>query len=101
LIPSFSCTRQATFGKIRSGVVVPTTTRSMSFGVRPALSSATRPALYARSLVVSSSATMCRCSMPVRLLIHSSVVSTIFSRSALVRIRSGRYLPVLTIREYI
>ncbi len=32
LILSFSCTRQATFGKIKSGVVVPTTTRSMSFG---------------------------------------------------------------------
>ena len=31
-IPRRSCTRQPTFGKMRSGVVVPTMTRSMSFG---------------------------------------------------------------------
>src|SRR6185503_4125207 len=101
LMPSLSCTRQATFGKIKSGVVVPTTTKSISFGVTPALSSAARAALCARWLVYSSSAAMCRRSIPVRLLIHSSVVSTIFSRSAFVRTRSGRYLPVPAIREYI
>src|SRR5688500_4283601 len=44
---------------------------------------------------------MCRRSMPVRVLIHSSVVSTIFSRSAFVSTRSGRYLPVPAMREYI
>ena len=36
-MPSFSCTRQATFGKMRSGVVVPTRTKSISLGARPAL----------------------------------------------------------------
>src|SRR5688572_3722356 len=101
LIPSFSCTRHATFGKMRSGVVVPTSTRSMSLGGTPAFSSAARPALDARSLVYSLSAAMCRSSMPVRDLIHSSLVSTIFSRSAFVRTRSGRYLPVPAMREYI
>src|SRR5712664_4376386 len=34
--------------------------------------------------------------MPVRVKIHSSVVSTIFSRSALVSTRSGTYEPVPT-----
>jgi len=37
--------------------------------------------------------------MPVRLRIHSSVVSTIFSRSKLVITLSGRYEPVPVIRE--
>src|ERR1043166_3145952 len=35
--------------------------------------------------------------MPERVTIHSSVVSTIFSRSALVNTRSGTYEPVPTI----
>jgi len=42
---------------------------------------------------------MCRRSMPVRVRIHSSVVSTIFSRSWLVMIFSGRYEPVPAMRE--
>ena len=37
---------------------------------------------------------MRRSRMPVRVTIHSSDVSTIFSNSALVRIRSGTYEPV-------
>src|SRR5204863_10087151 len=37
---------------------------------------------------------MRRSTMPVRSRIHSSEVSTMFSRSALVRIRSGTYMPV-------
>jgi len=36
--------------------------------------------------------------MPLRDAIHSSVVSTSFSRSALVRMRSGRKLPVPAMR---
>ena len=36
---------------------------------------------------------MRRSLMPVRVVIHSSEVSTIFSRSALVRIFSGTYEP--------
>ena len=43
----------------------------------------------ARSEVNSSSRAMRRSLMPVRLVIQSSVVSTIFSNSALVRIRAG------------
>ena len=41
------------------------------------------------SLVYSSFAAMRRSLMPVRVVIHSSVVSTISQRSALVRTRSG------------
>jgi hypothetical protein len=47
-------------------------------------------AYRARSPVVSPSAARRRSRMPVRDEIHSSVVSTIFSRSALVTIFSGR-----------
>ena len=43
----------------------------------------------AMSLVCSPSAAMRRSLMPVREVIHSSLVSTIFSRSALVITRSG------------
>ena len=43
----------------------------------------------------------CRSSMPVRVRIHSSEVSTILSRSKLVSTFSGRYFPVPIMREYI
>ena len=72
-----------------SGVMVATMIRSICSGVMPARSMASRAALVAMSEVNSSSAAMRRSLMPVRVVIHSSVVSTIFSRSALVRIRSG------------
>jgi len=42
------------------------------------------------SEVNSSAAAMRRSLMPVRVVIHSSVVSTSFSSSALVRTREGR-----------
>jgi len=89
-MPSLSCRITAVAGNIMSGVVVATMMRSMSSGVRPAASSARRLACSARSLVASFSATIWRSRMPVRLTIHSSVVSTRFSRSALVSTISGR-----------
>ena len=59
-----------------SGVVVPTTMKSMSAGVRPARRIASRAASAARSDVATPGSTMCRSRMPVRCRIHSSVVST-------------------------
>ena len=44
----------------------------------------------ARSDVATPGSTMWRLRMPVRCRIHSSLVSTIFSRSAFVSVRGGR-----------
>jgi hypothetical protein len=78
-----------TVGKYMSGVVVPTAMKSMSSGRRFARSIACWAARNARSEVASLSSAMWRSRMPLRCTIHSSLVSTIFSRSALVRIRLG------------
>ena len=88
--PRRACTRQAVDGKMRSGVVVPTTISSISEASTPAASSARTAAWKARSPVVSPSAATCRWRMPVRAAIHSSEVSTIFARSSLVRTLAGR-----------
>ena len=61
----------------------------MSSGLRPATSIARRPATAAIEAVVSWAAATRRSRMPVRARIHSSDVSTIFSRSAFVRICEG------------
>src|SRR5689334_16085615 len=95
--PSFSCTVHAIDGRMRSGVTVPTKMWSTSWTVRPAISSARVAAANARSELSWPSATMRRSRMPVRVTIHSSEVSTIFSRSKFDRIRSGSALPVPTI----
>ena len=84
LAPIFGCSTQAVLGNIVSGVVVPTTMKPMSAGVRPASRIAPSAAGYARSDVATPASTMCRSRMPVRCRIHSSEVSTISSRSALV-----------------
>ena len=76
-------------GKIVSGVVVPTTMKPMSAGVMPACAIAPSAASLAMSDVAIPSLTMCRSRMPVRCRIHSSLVSTSFSRSALVSTRGG------------
>ena len=76
-----------------SAVVVPTTMKSTSSGVRLARSSACWAAFTARSEVASVSSAMWRSRMPLRWTIHSSLVATIFSRSALVRMRLGAYAP--------
>jgi hypothetical protein len=69
--------------------MVATMMRSLCSAVTPARSIALRAALVAMSEVYSSSAAMRRSLMPVRVVIHSSVVSTIFSKSALVTTFSG------------
>ncbi len=63
--------------------------RSMSSGSSPAVAMARSPATAAMLAVVSSGPAMRRSRMPVRETIHSSLVSTMRSRSALVRIRLG------------
>ena len=87
--PILCCTRHAVLGNIMSGVTVPTTIKPMSAGVSPALSMAFNAASFARSEVATPGSTMCRSRIPVRCRIHSSVVSTSFSRSLFVSRRGG------------
>src|SRR5271169_2809350 len=100
-MPNRACSNVPTFGNTRSGVVVPTQMRSMSAALTCAAAMARRAACSARSVVVSPSLATWRRSIPVRERIHSSLVSTNFSRSALVSTFSGRKLPVPAMREYI
>jgi hypothetical protein len=79
--PRRFCSSTPQLGKIRSGVVVPKAMKSTSSAATPAAARARRAACSARSTVVSPSAAMWRRSMPVRVRIHSSVVSNSFSRS--------------------
>ena len=65
----------------------------MSSGSRPAVRIARSPATAPIDAVVSWAAATRRSRIPVRLRIHSSDVSTIRSRSALVRTWAGAYLP--------
>jgi hypothetical protein len=81
--------RHAVAGNGWSPVTVAQTTRSSSSGAILASSRAWRAAASANELVTCSGAAMRRSRMPVRWTIHSSDVSTIFSRSKLVSRRSG------------
>ena len=72
-----------------SGVMVATMIRSISAAVTPAAAIARRAASSAMSEVVSAGPAIRRSRMPVRVVIHSSEVSTMRSRSALVITRSG------------
>jgi hypothetical protein len=76
-------------GKIVSGVVVPTTMNPTSSGVMPACRMAPTAASFAMSEVAIPLSTMWRSRIPVRWRIHSSEVSTSFSRSAFVSTRGG------------
>src|SRR2546422_3747558 len=92
--PSLSWTRQAVAGIGMSGVTVAQMIRSTWEAGRPAELRACSAARVANWDMYSSSAAMRRSRMPVRVAIQSSEVSTIFSRSAFVRTRSGRADPV-------
>src|SRR6185503_1273124 len=92
--PSFRCSVQAHDGRMRSGVVVASTIWSTSSAFTFAISSARWQAISAMSLEPWSGAAMRRSRMPVRSTIHSSDVSTSFSRSWFVNTRSGTYMPV-------
>ncbi len=79
-------------GKIYSGELVEQMIRSTLLGWTSATSSALRAAVAASVAVVSlGSAATCRSSMPVRVRIHSSVVSTICSKSWLVITLEGTW----------
>src|ERR1700722_19699156 len=91
--PILSCTRHAVAGKNMSGVTVATMITSTSAAVIPRFSRHTRAASTARSLVATPLSTMCRVWIPVRSVIHWSLVATIFSRSAFVNTRGGTYVP--------
>src|SRR5439155_18289941 len=77
-----------------SGVAVAPIMRSISLGDILACSIAFSAALAAISLVFSSFAAIRRSLMPVRVVIQSSLVSTMRDRASLVRVFSGTYLPV-------
>ena len=78
---SFFWMKQAVEGKFMSGLMVATMIASTWSGVTPASSSAARPASAPRSELAWSGRQRRRSAMPVRVRIHSSEVSTIFSRS--------------------
>ena len=90
VMPSLACTLVAVAGKVLSGVDVASTSRSRESAPMPAASSAARLAAQARSEVSWSSAATWRWRMPVRVLIHSSLVSMRVDSSSLLSTRSGR-----------
>ena len=92
-MPSSSASSAAVDGNVMSGVTVATMSRSIEPGSTPADSSACRHAGRAMSVIASSCAAMRRSRMPVRSMIHSSVVSTSVESSALVTTRSGTCEP--------
>ena len=83
-------------GKVRSPVTVPTMIWSSSVAFTPAASSARLAASEARADAGVFGSAIRRSLIPVRVVIHSSEVSTIFSRSWFVRTRSGVNEPVPT-----
>src|SRR5690606_13481575 len=89
--PRRCATHGAVAGHGWSGVVVARTTRSTRSS--PAVRSAARPACTAMSPVDVPGSAQRRSRMPVRLVIHASVVTRARSRSALVTTRSGTYAP--------
>ena len=82
--------KQAVLGYCISGVTVAQMMRSMSSAEMPAWSMAACAARTPMSDEAMSGSAMRRSLMPVRSTIQSLLVSTIFSRSAFVRTRSGR-----------
>src|SRR3972149_7732276 len=76
-----------------STVAVARITSSISSGDTPASAMARRPASIARVATLSSGPTTWRSRLPVRDMIHSSDVSTMRSKSLLVKTFSGRNVP--------
>ena len=89
-MPIAVCTLTAVEGKVWSGVAVARMIASMSAPRRPVSARAARAAAIARSEVASPSAAKWRRSMPVRVRIHSSEVSSVLANSAFSTTRSGR-----------
>src|SRR5208283_5446788 len=89
---------QAVDGKKVSAVTVATIIRSSSLALMPPYFSAFFEASMARSDVAWFSPAIRRSFIPVRSVIHASVVGTIFSKSKFVSTFSGTYDPVATMR---
>src|ERR1700730_5580425 len=94
LAPRLRCTRQEVAGNGMSPEIVPTRIMSRSSALMCARLSASSAARVQKSEKCSPSAAMWRSRIPVRDMIHSSEVSTSFSRSALERIFFGTAAPV-------
>ena len=91
--PSSPAARQQSDGLTQSPCRVVTSSKSISSGETPAFSSAARPAAAVRPSSVSCVSTR-RSRMPVRVEIHSSLVSIIVESSSFVTVRSGTARPV-------
>ena len=91
MAPSRSWTPDAEFGTVSSLEQLPYTMRSTSFAASPAQASARAAATWESSIPVTCETRRSR--MPVRDMIHSSSVSMIDARSALVRMAGGMHLP--------
>ena len=96
--PIFFCTWDAVFATTVEGVQVASMTRSMSFASIPAQASACFAATVASSAVLTWLTR--RDLMPVRVVIHSSVVSTISLISSLLILAGGMHLPQPVICAY-
>src|SRR5882757_10484516 len=95
LAPILSQTMLAVAGNSISAVTVATIKQSISSGLMPLflqISSAT--GTQRSEVALPGSFRILLSSMPVRVRIHSSLVSTIFSRSAFVKLSSGTYPPI-------
>ena len=95
MFPSSSCRisaeiRQEEEGNMESGVTVAVRMRSRSVALVLAWARACFAAATPMKVEVSCSEAIRRSLMPVRVMIHSSLVSTSFSRSWLERMRAGR-----------
>ena len=88
-MPSRYATTAEVFGIDDSALQVATMTRLMSAGDRPLPASALPPATTAMSVTLSSGPAKRRLTMPTRLRIHSSLVSTRAARSSLVTTFAG------------
>lgn len=88
-MPSRAATRAAMLGDRSIAVEVATRTRSMSEGASPAVASALAAACAAISSTGSSGPPTWRVLIPTRLVIHSSLVSTMAARSSLVSTLAG------------
>src|SRR6185436_7027793 len=90
---------EAVFGTCSSAEHVPSTTRSMSCGSMPAQASA-RIDATCDSVVIGTCETR-RSRMPVRLVIHSSLVSMKLARPALSSTAGGMHLPQQVMAAYV
>src|ERR1700742_987404 len=89
----------AVFGTCSSAEQVPSTTRSMSFGSMPAHASARIDATC--DSVVIGTCDPRRSLMPVRVVIHSAVVSMKLARPALSSTAGGMHLPQPVMAAYV